>query len=154
MNVMVVEKNGNLFDSKADVLCHQVNVYGTMGAGIAKEVKSRFPSVYKEYRDVCRKSGDKLLGDVVVIPTDGREKQYIANLFGQDGWTTDYGLLEMALKKTVSWMEWHGKKRMAVPHGMSSGLAGGDWRIVRSIIEDVIKGTDITVEVWKLEVVN
>lgn len=42
------EINGNLFDSKADVLCHQVNTYGVMGAGIALEVRKRFPGVYTQ----------------------------------------------------------------------------------------------------------
>lgn len=149
---MIKELNGNLFDSKADVLCHQVNTMGVMGAGIALEVRKRFPAVYEEYKKICKSMKDEryLYGDTLILPTNESEKQYIANVFGQSGWGTDYGLLESSLKKVVAWMERNGKKTVAFPHGMSSGLAGGDWRIVRGIIEAVFYNTGIDIEIWKL----
>lgn len=34
--------NGNLFDSKADILCHQVNLYGIMGAELQQKSEKGF----------------------------------------------------------------------------------------------------------------
>ena len=45
----VVIKEGNVFDSDADIICHQVNCQGVMGSGVAKEVRERFPNVYEQY---------------------------------------------------------------------------------------------------------
>ena len=42
--------DGNLFDSKAQIICHQCNCQGVMGSGVAAEVKRRYPHVYKAYR--------------------------------------------------------------------------------------------------------
>lgn len=45
----VVIKEGNVFDSDADIICHQVNCQGVMGSGVAKEVRERYPEVYYAY---------------------------------------------------------------------------------------------------------
>ena len=33
--------NGDLLKSGCDIICHQVNEYGVMGAGIAKQIKEK-----------------------------------------------------------------------------------------------------------------
>ena len=40
---------GNLFDTDAKFICHQVNCMGKMGSGVALQVRQRFPHVYEEY---------------------------------------------------------------------------------------------------------
>ena len=40
--IMIQYYNGSIFDSKADILCHQVNCQGAFGYGIAGQVKSCF----------------------------------------------------------------------------------------------------------------
>ena len=47
----VIIKEGNVFDSDADIICHQVNCQGVMGSGVAKEVRERFPNVYEQYHE-------------------------------------------------------------------------------------------------------
>ena len=46
--VRIIE--GNLFDTKAEIICHQCNCQGVMGSGVAAEVKKRYPEVFKAYR--------------------------------------------------------------------------------------------------------
>ena len=41
---------GDLFDTKANVILHQVNCQGVMGSGIAAEIKRRFPQAYEDYK--------------------------------------------------------------------------------------------------------
>lgn len=50
----VVIKEGNVFDSDAKIICHQVNCQGVMGSGVAKEVRERYPKVYEQYHEFMR----------------------------------------------------------------------------------------------------
>lgn len=43
----------NIFESPAQTLVNTVNTGGVMGKGIAKEFKSRYPQMYREYRHFC-----------------------------------------------------------------------------------------------------
>ena len=48
MSIKIID--GNLFDSKAKIIAHQVNCQGKMNSGVAKEVRQRFlrkvPMIY------------------------------------------------------------------------------------------------------------
>jgi O-acetyl-ADP-ribose deacetylase (regulator of RNase III) len=46
-------KQGDIFESGADILVNPVNCKGVMGAGLALEFKKRFPDMYKYYRWLC-----------------------------------------------------------------------------------------------------
>ena len=48
MSIIVYE--GNLLDSKANIICHQTNCKGVMGSGVALAVKTRYPAAYESYR--------------------------------------------------------------------------------------------------------
>lgn len=57
--------NSNLLDVKSGILCHQVNCVGVMGAGIALQIKGKWPEVFKQYKDkcdLCSEEPRKLLG--------------------------------------------------------------------------------------------
>ncbi len=72
---------GNLFDSQADILCHQCNCQGVMGSGVAAEVKKQYPQVYKAYRKDYQ-DGKLKLGYVNFA--EAKDGQVIANLCGQE----------------------------------------------------------------------
>lgn len=147
---------GNLFDSKADVLCHQVNLYGVMGGGIASELRERYPNVYNRYRNHCDeyKFSESLLGSSLIVPKDEKNNQYIANCFCQndfsrDGCLTNYEKMRECFINVINWMKQNGKKTVAFPYKIGCGIAGGNWSIVLGIIEDVFK--DVEVEIWELK---
>lgn len=69
----VVIKEGNVFDSDAKIICHQVNCQGVMGSGVAKEVRERYPKVYEEYHIYCESNKDcpeRMLGVAQMVPVD------------------------------------------------------------------------------------
>jgi O-acetyl-ADP-ribose deacetylase (regulator of RNase III) len=49
-------RKGDLFDEKFgfSAIGHGVNVDGAMGAGIAKEFRRRFPTMFNEYKHLCK----------------------------------------------------------------------------------------------------
>jgi O-acetyl-ADP-ribose deacetylase (regulator of RNase III) len=65
---MIIFKQGNIFDSNAQVLVNPVNCVGVMGAGLALEFKRRFPDAFVDYRTACR-TGALRIGKVLVSPS-------------------------------------------------------------------------------------
>lgn len=79
------------------IICQQVNCRGVMGAGLAKQIRDKWPVVFEEYVKVCN---PKKLGDFQVVQV--APQLYVANLFGQlnygrDKRQTNYAALGTAL---------------------------------------------------------
>ena len=140
--IMIQYYNGSIFDSKADILCHQVNCQGAFGYGIAGQVKKLFPEVEKTYKRITKQwiekeNGDtsKLLGRVSAQPVEKDGRWFlIGNLYGQDDYGrkkmvyTDYDALEKAMGEIRSFLEARGKNEtVAFPYKIGCGSAGGDW---------------------------
>lgn len=48
-------KNKSLLDLPPEiVICHQVNCQGVMGAGLAKQIRIRWPEVYVDYKKLLK----------------------------------------------------------------------------------------------------
>ena len=154
--------NGDIFESDADAILHQVNCQGKMGSGVARQVKERYPFVYELYKQACdndkkcRPAGmgkSMLLGYAQVCPLksslagEEKYKQCIVNLFAQDKYGydgkcyTDYGALQKCLESVNA--KFRGKK-VAIPYMMSCYRGGGDWDIVSTIIFNTLKDCDVT----------
>jgi len=142
------------------ILCHQVNCKGVMGAGLARQLRSAFPGLYKAYRISCYKadSSKDLLGTVCYF--NGRFNGYdftIANLFSQHGYGrsrrhTDYADLRQALvnvRYVATPLPARALTTVRIPYKMGCGLAGGDWETVYQIILDELVSHDIPVEIWE-----
>lgn len=151
---MIKEFVGDVLKSDERIVLHQVNCKGVMGAGIAKQIKEKYPEVYADYREFCLANnamlrGMPLLGTIQDVDCwDGRT---IVNLFAQDGYgynncQTNYEALKQCLQKVNDVC--YGMT-VAVPYKMSCELAGGDWNIVRKMIEDTL--VDCEVHIYKLE---
>ena len=59
--------DGDIFECNDDAILHQVNCQGVMGSGVAKQVRERYPYVYKQYRQLCENAieeGISLLGTI------------------------------------------------------------------------------------------
>ena len=154
----VVVKEGNVFDSDADIICHQVNCQGVMGSGVAKEIRERYPYVFKEYKMACNIAKDypaKLLGEAQILGVDENDKtRWIVNCFGQEKYGydgaqyTSVGALMEAFQKVATFAE-GSNMIIAMPYKIGCCRGGADWDTVKKIIEVTFK--DCNVELWKLE---
>lgn len=160
---MIRVVDGDIFHRDADAILHQVNCQGVMGSGVAKQVREKFPTVFKYYKARCdedkrfkEQSGSvksSLLGLAQVCykedyPVDDvKDKQVIINLFAQDRYGydgncyTDYEALRKCLK-TVN-KQFSGK-RVAIPYLMACHRGGGDWKTVYQMIVDELADCDVT----------
>lgn len=166
---------GNLFDSKANFIVHQVNCQGIMGGGVALQVAENFPHVEKEYNKYiryCNKNRLKLLGSVQYVPVDvwalmmadtmenndvnayDVNYQYIVNLFGQDtigtGLQTDMKAVKNGLMDIRDKAQKIGAT-VALPYGMSSVRGGANWENVYTVIKKVFENSNVDVEIWRYD---
>ena len=169
MAVKVID--GDLFTTDAKYICHQVNCQGKMGSGVARQIREKYPTVYRWYKARCAEGAREkerlgvskapLLGQVQMVYKEdypvGKsdiDSQAICNLFSQDQYGyngkrfTDYAAFEkclLQLRKLVPAGE-----TIAMPYKIGCGLGGGNWNVVYGIIEKIL-GPYYTVELWRKE---
>lgn len=152
---MIKEREGDALKSGADILAHQTNCVGVMGAGIAKQIKDQLISKedYNIYRSLCKNLGSDLLGSVQYIKVNAKKEEFcetpqiVANVFGENVPSmnqvdTDYDALRDGLQ-TVHDYALDGGYSVCVPGLMGCGLAGGDWNIVKGILEDIFEDSEV-----------
>ena len=146
--------DGNLFDSKANIICHQCNCQGVMGSGVAAEARQRYPNVFEAYRQDYL-DGKLELGYVCFATA--KQDQVIANMCAQNtfgyngGIYTNYDALQKCLEtvKAYAMFEYDVKPIIAFPYLMSCYRGGGDWNIVYKMIEDTFAEFDV--EIWRFD---
>jgi len=136
---MIVEEiQGNILDTTVDVIAHGVNCQGAMGSGVAKVLYTKWPEIKKEYHkryDRKLEAGWKpkdFLGYVNIAHTNDNKEIlncYTQLKYGYDGkkyisYDALYDVFSAISKKY---------KEVAIPK-IGCGLAGGDWEIVKAII--------------------
>lgn len=127
------------------ILLHVVNCQGTMGSGIAKEIKTRIPFTYQMYMKSYQ-DGLLVLGSV----STGNG---IYNLAAQDHYGTDkrhlnYGALADCLntiRKEMRYIAMFSDAEIVIPYKMGCDRAGGDWSVVYEMIEYYLKDCDVVI---------
>lgn len=152
---MVEVKIGNVFDTDAKYICHQVNCKGKMASGVAKEVRERYPDAYWEYMSIWERSvglGTSLLGQAQFVKIE--LNRTIVNCFAQDNYGYDGGqytnikALKLALS-AVAAIAKQDNSKVAMPYKIGCVRGGADWSIVEPMIEEIFK--DVHCELWKLD---
>jgi O-acetyl-ADP-ribose deacetylase (regulator of RNase III) len=146
--------DGNLLDSKADVIAHQVNCQGKMNSGVAKAIRNFEPIVFLRYLTYCKISPFNMLGHIQIVESEKVEGRYYANLFAQNNFGYDgkqYTNIE-ALKKCFQTLEeiyGINKRTIAMPYKIGCVRGGADWDTVYKLIEETFQNCNI--ELWRLD---
>ena len=175
--VTIKEIDGNILDSKANYICHCVNCQGKMGSGIAKALRNNYPEIFEEYSKFIKEKtrrntyfnfsgGKELLGMMQIVPINNN-KQNIVNMFCQQYYGYDgkkyvsYDAIDDAFDNLCKYIETNIKfegcnvVNIAIPYKFASGLAGGNWNIVKEIITERLNSYEfskyIILEIWKLK---
>lgn len=133
MSVTIV--NGDLFDTDAKYICHQVNCRGKMGSGVAKQVRERYPNVYASYQEMCESFGSALMGKAQFVKSGNKTiiNLFAQNEYGYDGQKyTDYLALINGFQMISANIP--DDETIAMPYKIGCGLGGGDWDMVFRII--------------------
>jgi O-acetyl-ADP-ribose deacetylase (regulator of RNase III) len=150
---MIATKNielidGNLLDFPNDIdfIAHSCNTQNVMGAGIARQIKDRYPMAYEA--DCNAMYEDEVgLGSYSFAWTDATQTKGIYNMYTQDriggARAVDYEGFYLTLQNVANHIEWQMKhedeeKTLGLPWGISCGLAGGNWSVIFSMINDIL----------------
>lgn len=149
--IKIVE--GNILESNADIIYHQVNCMGVMGSGLAKQIKNKYPNVYKDYKKFCSQHKPEELLEQI-YNSRYNELNCICSVFGQLGYgtnkvQTNYDAVRKALldsRRVLKDLYWqYPNCKLAFPYKMGCGLGGGNWDIVYKIIKEVFGDYDVTI---------
>ena len=125
-----------------------------MGAGVALQIKEKWPNVFKLYKEECdmfASDPEKLLGHVQdVLVGNGL---VVANCYGQVkpgvGLMTDYHAWDIILDKLRDISNFFSLD-LHFPYGIGCGLAGGDWDVMKHKIGNVFAKSMVHVFLHKL----
>lgn len=142
---MVYDIKNDIFFVGADAIIHQANCQHAMGSGIARFIADNFPEA--KVADDATPLGESKLGTFSIAKVNNpkySKVKYIINLYSQcniskslrmtsyDAMTTGLEAIRDAIKA---------KKKepviLSIPYRIGSNRGGGDWRVVRQIIESV-----------------
>jgi O-acetyl-ADP-ribose deacetylase (regulator of RNase III) len=147
INNMVKVIEQDIFEAPIDVLVHQANCFHTMGSGIAKEIRERFPEAYEADLKTVEGSKDKLGTYSHTRVFKHPQIKYIVNMYSQFTYgtqkrQTNYEAMYMCLEDIRLKMTIHGRTKgkfltLGFPYKIGCNLGGGNWRIVQTMIEEV-----------------
>lgn len=142
MSLTVINKN--ILDVTEGVIAHGCNAQGVMGSGVAKQLRARYPDIFKEYITKLSFYDYPASMGQVIWCDDVRTNLSIANCitqkyYGKDG------------SKFVSYDALHNcMLRLSVvppttpiymPYLIGAGLGGGSPEVILAIIESTIAKT-------------
>lgn len=145
---MITYKKGDLLKSNCDIICHQVNLQGLFGGGLAYQIYCKYPKVETNLLKALNKDYAKIVYkhryDIQFADFKNNKPQYIANIFSQDEYfNTNYEWLDEALTNMFK----HIKKIDSCLN--LKNLEGQTWWVKRNAINaprfregDVIEAVD------------
>ena len=124
----------NILDIEQGIIAHQVNCQRVAGAGLAFQIAKKYPEWYKHFKDVNPYLG---LTDIYNV----NSKLKIASLYAQEEYGygkrfTNYFAFGLCLEKLRDMIA---NNIVYFPYKIGCGLGGGDWIIVKKIIEIYFK---------------
>lgn len=154
---MIREIEGDLLDfpEESNVILQCCNRQNKMGSGLALSIKERFPQAYEADTKAFQENLNQL-SMFSVATLDGGNKivnLYAQEHYGRDKRYLDYEALYSGLEKIKELLEKaveEGRNyRLGIPYKLGSDRAGGNWNIVKVIIEEIFTNSHIDVVIVK-----
>ena len=148
----IVTKTGNLLDITEGHIVHGCNAHGVMGSGVALAVKNLYPAAFEDYRQIHEDDGLVLGEAYPYMPTT---TLVIWNAITQEGFGKPYRNCSYDAIQTCFEDINHAAtetddlgitQEIHIPM-IGAGLGGGNWEIIREIIEQTCT---VPVTLWIL----
>lgn len=147
---MIKYYSGDLLKAKSDIICHQVNLQGVMGGGIALQISQRFPNCEIQYQEYVKSVGNENLSGKVFFYQD--KNVVIANCFSQDAnFNTNYDWIKCCFTEIKRVALDNRFKTIGVPKNYGCGIANGDWNKVLNIFQSLFEYEDIELQVYEFD---
>jgi len=141
--------SGNIFTSTCQTLVNTVNTQGVMGAGIALEMKLRYPEMFLKYASLCERHLIEI-GKLWIYEVS--YDRQILNFPTKTNWKqpsrVDY--LERGLRKFVTTYEERGIESIAFPL-LGADKGGLDQDYVIKLMQKEMDSVTIPIEIYKYD---
>jgi O-acetyl-ADP-ribose deacetylase (regulator of RNase III) len=135
---------GNVLDfTENAVMIHGCNCQGVMGSGVALAVREKYPDVFADYRTLCNLYADdssRLLGDNQYVYVS--ENHVIVNAMTQDffggGRQINYEAIYLCFERVNQFLTNVAFEATLYFPKIGAGLGGGNWEIIKTIIEQTV----------------
>lgn len=164
MEILIKFIKGDLIDlalaGEFDLIAHGANVFHTMGAGIAKQIREKIPEAYKADLETINGDENKvgtyscaIKRTTKKIPNRDSRFEYkyvlVVNAYTQYNYSNNgdvfsYEGFQKILKEISIKYPYY---KIGLPL-IGCGLAGGDKERILKIIEDTIGYMDVTIVEW------
>lgn len=138
----------DLLAQQMDALVNAVNIRGVMGKGIALQFKLKWPGMFRDYVEVCRR-GDLAPGRLHVWETGSPDlPRFVINFPTKRHWRSPSRLedVEAGLAALVRVIREYEIRSIAIP-ALGCGTGGLDWGIVEPRIREALSEVGEAVEV-------
>ncbi len=142
---MIRYSTSDLFASPAQTLVNPVNTEGVMGAGLARAFRTRYPEMFREYQELCRRR--RLAGGNLHL-WRGPDR-WVLNLPTKTSWRlpSTLALVEAGLQRFRRDYEALGITSVAFP-ALGCGLGSLAWTDVQPLLECHLSDLPIPVNVY------
>lgn len=139
---MIIEIDKNLLEADVEAFAHSCNCFKTMGSGIAAQIKAKYPEMYKADFAHGRRGDRTVLGTFSWVKChDGKigYNVYGQYTFGMNKRHTSYDAVDTGLTAIRNHAILNNINKLGLPKNMGCALGGGNWGVVRAIIEAVFQ---------------
>ena len=129
----------NILNIPKGFICHQVNLKGVMGAGLAYDLREKWPIIYTAYEKYYKQAK---LGQIQPILI--KKNLFVVNFFSQESYGrnrqhTDYSAFTTCLEKVKLFRDnKYSNLSIYFPYKIGCGLGGGNWSIIHKMIINII----------------
>lgn len=137
-------------------IAHVCTNFGGYGKGCAQAIAKRFPNVRDHYKQVYRSNQNTLnLGDIQIVQAIPYNNLFVVNMIAQNGYKTYDNPMPLSyeyLRLCLSNLRMNAYKRTIAVHmpKIGTGLAGGNWGVISTIISTTLVDHGIPVNVYTL----
>jgi len=149
---MIQEIKGDLIkgleEGKVQAILHCANCQKKMNSGVAKALREKWPEVYEADLNYVALPANRL-GNITYAKVG--EDKFVVNCYGQLRYGYDgeryvnYEGLYSSLNEAKIMLQFKRIKEVGFPYLMAACRAGGDWNIVKAMIESVFKNFNVTI---------
>ncbi len=134
----IIYRKGDLLECEEPWILHGCNCQGVMGSGVALAIKNKYPSAYHTYRAQEETRG-LALGDLSYSQQEDGKTIFnglTQEFYGRKGKFVSYEAVEQVIQGVNYLVEHWGQQGISVAMPkIGSGLGGGNWEIISTIIE-------------------
>lgn len=134
-------ESGSLLDVTDGIICHQVNCQRVAGKGLALAIRKKYPGWYKEYisrEHIILNHAGESFGECWIYKVNSKlsiASFYSQFYYGNKERYTNYEMFVRCLERLADQMK---DLQVYFPKGIGCNNAGGNWNIIKTMIEEYI----------------